>query len=114
MSVHESLLENLKTALAPLRGKQPLETQIETITRAKVSGLLDRVALQNVRLLYDFLLPTLTTPYQVFRQLVRQLLQGKALSPEDMADILSLKDNGPSPEDFATALQILARAQVSS
>ena len=114
MSVHESLLENLKTALATLRGKQPLETQIETITRAKVSGLLDRVALQNVRLLYDFLLPTLTTPYQVFRQLVRQLLQGKALSPEDMADILSLKDNGPSPEDFATALQILARAQVSS
>ena len=50
---------------------------------------------------------------QVFRQLLRQLLQGKALSPEDMADILSLKDNRSSPEDYATALQILARAQVS-
>lgn len=56
----------------------------------------------------------LTTSNQVFRQLVRQLLQGKALSPEDMADILSLKDNWSSPEDFATALQILAHAQVSS
>lgn len=50
VSVHESLLENLRTALAALRGKQPLETQIETITQAKVSRLLDRVALQNVRL----------------------------------------------------------------
>ncbi|EPS98566.1 hypothetical protein FOMPIDRAFT_1061291 [Fomitopsis schrenkii] len=94
VSVHETLLVSLKTALASLRGKQPLETQIEVITQAKASKLLDRVALQNV-----------------FRQLVRQLLQGKALSPEDMADILSLKDNWSSPEDFATALQILARAQ---
>ncbi|KZT70169.1 hypothetical protein DAEQUDRAFT_709105 [Daedalea quercina L-15889] len=94
VSVHETLRESLKTALASLRGKQPLETQIETITQAKVSKLLDREALQNV-----------------FRQLVRQLLQGKALSPEDIAEVLSLKENRSSPEDFATALQILARAQ---
>ncbi|KAH9934994.1 uncharacterized protein B0H18DRAFT_1082732 [Fomitopsis serialis] len=90
VSVHETLLEDLKSALASLRGRQPLETQIETITQAKVSKLFDRAALQN---------------------LVRQLLQGKALSPEDMADVLSLKDNASSPEDFATALQLLARAQ---
>ena len=48
VSVHETLLGNFKTALASLRGKQPLETQIETITQAKVSRLLDRAALQNV------------------------------------------------------------------
>ncbi|KAH9843032.1 uncharacterized protein C8Q71DRAFT_232214 [Rhodofomes roseus] len=94
VSVHETLLEDLKSALASLRGKQPLEIQIETITQAKVSKVFDCVALQNV-----------------FRLLVRQLLQGKALSAEDVADVLSLKDNTSSPEGFATALQILARAQ---
>lgn len=53
VSVHETLIESLKTALASLRGKQPLEAQIEAITQAKASRLLDRVALQNVRPWWD-------------------------------------------------------------
>ena len=48
----------------------------------------------------------------MFKYLVRLLLQGKALSVEDMADVLSLKDNFDHVEDYATALHLLARAEV--
>jgi nuclear pore complex protein Nup133 len=44
---------------------------------------------------------------------VRDLLQGKALSIEDAVDVLTLKDNTKCVADFATALHLLARAQVS-
>ena len=44
--------------------------------------------------------------------LVRQLLQGKALSVEDIADILSLKDNEDDIEHYSTALHVLSRAEV--
>lgn len=50
---------------------------------------------------------------QSFKQLTRRMLLGKTLSVEDAADVLSLKDNDRSPEDYVTALQLLARAQVS-
>ena len=50
---------------------------------------------------------------QVFKQLVRSLLQGKALSVEDVADVLSMKDNDTTISDYATALHLLARADVS-
>jgi nuclear pore complex protein Nup133 len=41
-------------------------------------------------------------------------LQGKALTIEDAADVLTLKDNEETVEDFATALQLVSRATVSS
>jgi hypothetical protein len=41
------------------------------------------------------------------------LLQGKALSIEDTVDVLTLKNNADTAEDYATALHLLARAQVS-
>jgi nuclear pore complex protein Nup133 len=53
------------------------------------------------------------TVQQLFKQLVRSLFQGKALSVEDMADALSLKDNDTTISDYATALHLLARADVS-
>ncbi len=43
---------------------------------------------------------------------MRLLLQGKALSVEDMADVLTLKDNFDRVDDYATALQLLAHAEV--
>ncbi|OSX65290.1 hypothetical protein POSPLADRAFT_1054050 [Postia placenta MAD-698-R-SB12] len=94
VSIHETLIDDLKSALAPLRGKQSLEKQVETIAETKASRLSKRRALQHV-----------------FKLLVRRLLQGKALAPEDIAEILSLKDNTNSPESYATALDILNRAQ---
>jgi ubiquinone/menaquinone biosynthesis C-methylase UbiE len=50
---------------------------------------------------------------QIFKQCVRHLLQGKALSAEDVVDILTLKDNLDNTDDYATALHILARVRVS-
>jgi len=49
----------------------------------------------------------------MFKQLARSLLQKKALSVEEMADALSLKDNDSTIGDYATALHLLARADVS-
>ncbi|TCD68905.1 hypothetical protein EIP91_009455 [Steccherinum ochraceum] len=93
VSVHENLLEDLKTALANIRAKQSLEAQVDTITKTKASRLSERRALQNS-----------------FRQLTRRMLQGKALSIEDAADVLSLKDNDTSLEDYVTALHLVSRA----
>lgn len=51
------------------------------------------------------------TVTQIFKQLLRQLLQGKALSDEELVDLLSLKDNDETLDDFYAALQILAKAK---
>ena len=48
----------------------------------------------------------------MFKQLVRELLRGKALTVEDAADVLSLKDNVDTIEDYATALHLLSCAKV--
>jgi len=42
---------------------------------------------------------------------VRDVLQGKVLNVEGVVDILTLKDNADSIDDYATALQLLARAE---
>ncbi|KAI0957243.1 hypothetical protein AcW1_005700 [Taiwanofungus camphoratus] len=94
VSVHETLIDDLKSALVSVRARQSLEMQVETIAQSKASNLADRRALQNV-----------------FKKLVRQLLQGKALSMEDVADVLSLKDNTDTREDYTTALHLLSRAE---
>ncbi|KAI0065375.1 hypothetical protein BV25DRAFT_1880143 [Artomyces pyxidatus] len=93
VSVHETLLNELKSALASIRGKQSLDKQVEAIWKEKASMLAGRPALSLI-----------------FKRLVRSLLQGKSLSVEDIADVLSLKDNLSTPEDYATALHLLARA----
>ena len=49
---------------------------------------------------------------QIFKDLLRQLLQGKALSIEDTVDLLTLKDNAESLEDYTTSLQLLDYAKV--
>lgn len=49
---------------------------------------------------------------QIFKDLLRQLLQGKALSIEDAVDLLTLKDNTESIENYATGLQLLNYAKV--
>jgi hypothetical protein len=49
---------------------------------------------------------------QVFRDCLRQLLQGKALSTEDLVDILTLKDNKTSIEDYSTGIHLLLSTTV--
>lgn len=94
VSVHEALLEEFKSALSGIRSKQSLENQIDLIVKAKASSLSEKKALAIT-----------------FRELVRALLQGKALPIEDAVDVLTLKNNASTPEDFATALHLLARVQ---
>ncbi|THH17812.1 hypothetical protein EW146_g3080 [Bondarzewia mesenterica] len=93
VSVHEMILGEFRSALAAVRGKQSVDAQVDTITRSQASKIADKRSLPLV-----------------FKQLVRLLLQGKVLSVEDVADILSLKDNTDTTEDYATALHLLARA----
>ncbi|KAI0306443.1 Non-repetitive/WGA-negative nucleoporin C-terminal-domain-containing protein [Multifurca ochricompacta] len=93
VSVHEALTEELKSALASVRSKQSFDRQVETILQQKASAIIDKRVLPLI-----------------FKQLVRSLLQGKALSVEDIVDILSMKDNDTTISDYATALHLLARA----
>ncbi|KAF8892544.1 Non-repetitive/WGA-negative nucleoporin C-terminal-domain-containing protein [Infundibulicybe gibba] len=90
VSVHETLLKELKSALDGVRGRQTLENQIDIIAKKKAGMLAEKYALT-----------------QLFRNLVRELLHGKALSVEDIVDVLTLKDNDSALEDYATALHLL-------
>ena len=45
---------------------------------------------------------------------MRDILQGKVLNVEGVVDVLTLKDNEDSIDDYATALHLLARAEVNS
>lgn len=94
VSVHEALVAELKEALSPVRGKQSIDVQAETILKAKASKLGNKRSLPLV-----------------FKQLVRELLRGNALTVEDAADVLSLKDNVDTIEDYATALHLLSCAR---
>ncbi|KAJ7940617.1 Non-repetitive/WGA-negative nucleoporin C-terminal-domain-containing protein [Mycena leptocephala] len=94
VSVHQALLDEFKPVLDSLRGRQSLEVQIDAIVKSEASRLSDQKALALI-----------------FKDLVRQLLQGNALSMEDTVDILTLKDNTTSVEDYTTALHLLARVQ---
>ncbi|KAG6851014.1 hypothetical protein H0H93_004501 [Arthromyces matolae] len=94
VSVHEALLQEFKSVPEAARGRQTLDSQIDTILKATATGLREKPALRNI-----------------FKELVRGLLQGRALCIEDAVDVLTLKDNNSSVEDFATALHLLARVQ---
>jgi nuclear pore complex protein Nup133 len=48
VSVHEALLEEFKTALSGMRGRQSLENQIDMIVKKKTSLLSDKKALAIV------------------------------------------------------------------
>ncbi|EGO21494.1 hypothetical protein SERLADRAFT_451525, partial [Serpula lacrymans var. lacrymans S7.9] len=93
VSVQEKMLQEMKAAIASVRGKQSLDSQVEKIAIAKGSKLQSREALLDV-----------------FKNLIRQMLQGRALSIEDAVDILTLKDNAEDIGDYTIALHLLSRA----
>lgn len=49
---------------------------------------------------------------KIFRDILRQLLQGKALSIEDIIELLTLKDNTDSVENYATSVHLLQSVTV--
>ncbi|KAF7796966.1 hypothetical protein EIP86_008154 [Pleurotus ostreatoroseus] len=95
VSVHERLLEELHSVLTSARSRQSLDVQAEAASKARASRLQNRKAF-----------------FSIFKQLVKRLMQGKALSTEDAADILSMKDNIPRVDDYITALHVLYHAQL--
>jgi nuclear pore complex protein Nup133 len=96
VSVHEVILDQFHAVLEKQRGRQSLDTQIDAILTMEAS------ALGGVRPAFRALL----------RGMVHDLLQGKVLSTEDLIDVLTLKNNRETVEDYRTALQLLARIEV--
>ncbi|KIM49090.1 hypothetical protein M413DRAFT_95576 [Hebeloma cylindrosporum] len=90
ISVQEGVLEELRPSPPPIRTRQTLEGQIDAIVHSKGGKLVGKNAFTSV-----------------FRDCLRQLLQGKALSTEDLVDILTLKDNKASIEDYSTSIHLL-------
>jgi hypothetical protein len=58
VSVHETLTEELKSALASVRDRQSLDRQVETILQQKASAIVDRKVLPLV----SFSPPKIVTP----------------------------------------------------
>lgn len=90
------LVELFLSTLSGTEVRLPLEEQAEIITSRLAPSLQDRQAFT-----------------QLYHKLTVSLLQGRTLSPEDLIDILTLKENtGDQAGDFAAALQVLVRAKV--
>ncbi|KAJ3516620.1 hypothetical protein NLJ89_g1011 [Agrocybe chaxingu] len=94
VSVHEGLLQEFRAVVASVRTRQSLDGQIDTILKAKGGKVAGKPAFTHI-----------------FKDLLRQLLQGRALSAEDAIDALTLKDNSSSVEDYATSLHLLTNVQ---
>ncbi|KAF9564613.1 hypothetical protein CPC08DRAFT_684782 [Agrocybe pediades] len=94
VSVHEELTSELRSALHSVRSRQSIEAQLDTIISQKCEGLTGKPGFNHI-----------------FRDITRQLLQGKALEIEDMVEVLTLKDNTQSVEDFVTSLHLLATVE---
>lgn len=90
VSVHEAIVDELKSTLASQRGRQSHDVQSEHILKAQAKRLSSTPAFARI-----------------FKEYVRTLLQGSVLSVEDMVDVLSMRDNTESPDAYVTALKLL-------
>ncbi|KIK57777.1 hypothetical protein GYMLUDRAFT_45965 [Collybiopsis luxurians FD-317 M1] len=95
VGVHEALIDEFNGVIANIRGRRSLDSQVDTIVKEKASGLAEK--------------PEHTL---IFKNLVKDLLQGKVLSIEDTVDVLTLKDNLDTVGDYATALHLLSRCNL--
>ncbi|KAJ3847514.1 hypothetical protein EV368DRAFT_76646 [Lentinula lateritia] len=95
VSVHKALLDEFTAVVANMRGRRSLDTQVDILIQEKASLLTEMPELTNI-----------------FKNLVKDLLQGKSLSIEDTVDVLTLKDNFDSVGDYTTALHLLARCNL--
>ncbi|KAI5890655.1 uncharacterized protein SCHCODRAFT_02632498 [Schizophyllum commune H4-8] len=90
VSVHETIVADLQLALSTQRGRQSHDAQAEYILKTQAKRLNGTPAFARI-----------------FREYVRTLLQGNVLSVEDMVDVLSMRDNSESPDDYVIALRLL-------
>ncbi|KAF5377077.1 hypothetical protein D9757_007737 [Collybiopsis confluens] len=95
VGVHEALLEEFNGVITNIRGRRSLDSQVDIIIKEKAAVLTEKPE-------HAF----------IFKNLVKSLLQGKALPIEDTVDILTLKDNTDTAGYYATALHLLARCSL--
>ncbi|TDL24789.1 hypothetical protein BD410DRAFT_813702 [Rickenella mellea] len=87
ISVHLKLIDELKESLSTARQKQSLESQVDAIVKTNATKIGHRHAFLTI-----------------FKRCVKDLLQGRVLSVEDIVDVLTLKDK---PTDQSTALTLI-------
>ena len=112
VSVHEGIVQDLKAIVQSNRGKHSLDSQVEAIYSAKGQKLIERPAFSRVSSVDRLGELAFDIATQVFKDLVRQILQGKALSVEQLVELITLKDNSTTPDEYSTSLQLLERAAV--
>lgn len=114
MAIHHTLLQQFNEELGN-PANFAVESRVRAITSARCVVPSDRPALQDV--CFSRALPlsySKSHSLQLFQRILRQFLQGNALTEEDAIDILSLKDNTEWPTDFVDALIILSNSRVRS
>ncbi|KAG8217837.1 Non-repetitive/WGA-negative nucleoporin C-terminal-domain-containing protein [Butyriboletus roseoflavus] len=98
VAVQEKLLADFQAIVSGMRGKQKnsLDAQVDAVLSAKTKKLKESERKGLI---------------MVFKNHVRDVLQGKVLNVEGVVDVLTLKDNTDSIDDYATALHLLASAE---
>ncbi|KAF8136731.1 hypothetical protein EV363DRAFT_1395817 [Boletus edulis] len=98
ISVQEKLLADFQGVVSSMRGKQKnsLDAQVDAVLSAKAKMLKESGRKGLIAMLKNH---------------VRDILQGKVLNVEGVVDVLTLKDNADSTDEYATALHLLARAE---
>ncbi|KAG9318812.1 Non-repetitive/WGA-negative nucleoporin C-terminal-domain-containing protein [Chiua virens] len=98
IAVQEKLLADFRGVVDTIRGKQKnsLDAQVDAVLSLKAKKLKESERRGLVT---------------VFKNHVRDILQRKVLNVEGVVDVLTLKDNMDSVDDYATALHLLARAK---
>lgn len=113
VQVQETLHDLFVKSLSGSDLQKPTSVQGELIATRVAPNVQIRPACAQVR--YSAL-PTmleLTCPSQLFALLSAQLLEGRTLSPEELVDLLTLKENdGDQVSSFDSALEVLIRAKV--
>lgn len=110
VNAQQSMRAVFESQLSAVETRQSTEVQALAVTSRIAPALVDRPMFASVR--FPLAHPRLTSA-QLYAMLVKQVLEGLVLSPEDHIDLLTLKTNeGSSSGDFAAALEILLRAKV--
>ena len=94
MSVHRKLLDELRALLEGSTAKLSLDSQVDIIVKEIAPSFKPR-----------------THPgfHALLKAVIKDLLQGRALGVEDLADLLTLKE---SSLDFESSLDLIRDAQV--
>ncbi|KAH8833666.1 Non-repetitive/WGA-negative nucleoporin C-terminal-domain-containing protein [Flagelloscypha sp. PMI_526] len=90
VSVHEELLDQFSAALDNTHNRISVEARLDALVGSANAGLSERPCQAGL-----------------FKDMLRRLLDGNALSDEDLLDVLTLKNNSNTRHNFETALSLV-------